>query len=66
MPHWGRPQPPAGVGWQTGNSREPAVWAAGTLKSFSSFGLSQVGQRGRSSLRMRSSNWESQEGQEYS
>src|SRR5262245_11831063 len=68
MPHWGRPQPPAGDGPQVGKSREDdeAVCAAGTLSSFSSFALSHAGQRGCSPPRTRSSNSEEQSRQLYS
>jgi len=44
IPHWGNPQPPDGAGLQVGKSREPAVCAAGTLSSFSSFELLHSGQ----------------------
>jgi hypothetical protein len=56
MPHCGRPQLPAGDGLQTGKSRAADVCAAGTLSSFSSFGLSHSGQCGVSFPRTSNSN----------
>lgn len=65
-PHWGRPHPPAGAGAHSGSDDREALWAAGTLRCFSTSGVRQVGQSGVSWPRIKSSNSESHERQRYS
>jgi hypothetical protein len=56
-PHCGSPHPPPGGASYTGNDPPAALWAAGTLRRFSTFFVPQLGQAGVSrDVRMSSSN----------